>query len=156
MQAYDVMEGFQRESIQSAAYHLRQVDLRHRCCRDLLVELPPRVSHVAGGPRAHRAREVMVRSHLVHALQMNRVPALQHADVFRGVEQILEADRAVVMHCSFHAAVRILQDVAVATPCQITTRAARDRVGEILVAEQVTCRIIAERSSRRKLPHLSQ
>jgi len=68
----------------------------------------------------------------------------------------LEADRAVVMHCSFHAAVRILQDVAVATPCQITTRAARDRVGEILVAEQVTCRIIAERSSRRKLPHLSQ
>jgi hypothetical protein len=32
---------------------------------------------------------LMVRSHLVHALQMNRVPALQHADVLRGVEQIL-------------------------------------------------------------------
>ena len=67
----------------------------------------------------------------------------------------LEADRAVVMHCSFHAAVRILQDVAVATPCQIATSAARDRAGEILVGEQGN-RIIAERSSRGKLPHLSQ
>jgi hypothetical protein len=38
-------------------YHLGQVDLRHWCRRDLLVELPPRVGHVAGGPRAHRARE---------------------------------------------------------------------------------------------------
>jgi hypothetical protein len=29
----------------------------------------------------------------------------------------LKADRAVVVHCSFHAAMRILQDIAVATPC---------------------------------------
>jgi hypothetical protein len=40
----------------------------------------------------------------------------------------LKADRAVVMHCSFHTAVRILQDVAVATPCQITTRG-QQRIG---------------------------
>lgn len=103
-------------------HHLRQVDLRHRRRRDLLVELPPRVRHVASGPRAHRAREVMVRSHLVHALQMNRVAALQHADVLRGVEQILKADRAVVMHCSFHTAVRVLQDIAVATPACVAVK----------------------------------
>jgi len=29
----------------------------------------------------------------------------------------LEADRAVVMHCSFDTVVGILQDIAVATPC---------------------------------------
>jgi len=62
----------------------------------------------------------MVCSHLVHALQMNGMPTLQHADVLRGVEQILEADGAVVMHCSFDAVVGILQDIAVATPTFIT------------------------------------
>jgi len=65
---------------------------------------------------------LMVRSHLVHALQMNCVPALQHTDVLCGVEQILEADRAVVMHCSFDTVVGILQDIAVATPTCITVK----------------------------------
>jgi hypothetical protein len=32
----------------------------------------------------------------------------------------LETDRAVLMHCSFYTAMRILQVIAVATPCQWT------------------------------------
>lgn len=110
-------------------YHLLLVDVRHWRRRNLLIELPPRGGHVAGGPRAHRAREVMVRSHLVHALQMNGVPTLQHTDILCGVEQILEADRAVVMHCSFDTAVGILQDIAVATPTCITMKKVVDATG---------------------------
>lgn len=103
-------------------YHLFQVDVRHRRRRNLLIELPPCGRHVAGRPRTHWARVVVVRSHLVHALQMNRVPALKHTDVLCGVEQILKAYRAVVMHCSFHTAVGILQDVAVATPTFVAVK----------------------------------
>lgn len=40
---------------QFVAYHLLLVELRHRRGGDLLVELLPRVGHVAGGARADRA-----------------------------------------------------------------------------------------------------
>lgn len=50
-------DGEYSESGRSASYHLLLVDVRHWRRRNLLIELPPRGGHVAGGPRAHRARE---------------------------------------------------------------------------------------------------
>lgn len=97
-------------------YHLLLVELWHRCGGDLLIKLLPHGRHVAGGTRAYRTCVVVMSSHLVQAFQMDRVPAVQYTDVHRRVKQILEADRAVVMHCSFYTVMRILQDIAVATP----------------------------------------
>lgn len=63
----------------------------------------------------------------------------------------LEADGAVVMHCSFDAVVRILQDIAVTTPCRTATRTPRARVKSLLHSM-----VTAERSPCRNSPHLSQ
>lgn len=47
---------FRERSVRNS-YHLLQIDVRHWRRRNLLIELPPCGGHVAGGPRAHRARE---------------------------------------------------------------------------------------------------
>lgn len=48
---------FRERARRSASYHLLLVDVRHWRRGNLLIELPPRGGHVAGGPRANRARE---------------------------------------------------------------------------------------------------
>jgi len=49
----------------------------------------------------------------------------------------LEADRAVVMHCSFDTAVGILQDIAIAAPCESDWQQGVRSASEIFVAQHV-------------------
>lgn len=67
-------------------YHLLLTNCRHRGGCNLLIKLSPYVRHVASRPQANRARELLMGSHLVQALQMNRVSTMEHADSFRRVE----------------------------------------------------------------------
>lgn len=102
-------------------YHLL-LNRRHRRRRDLSIELLPGIGHVAGGLEANGTREPSMCSHLAEAFHVDHVPAPQHVDISRRLEHVLEAYRAVLVHCPVDAAMGILQHEAVAAPAFLAVK----------------------------------
>jgi len=96
---------------------------RHRCLSDLSVHLGPQVLIPVERHAADRAPQRLQTSkrhlQLPQTLLVDGVAALQNRDLHRGLEQVLQANRAILMHGLLHASVRAPYLVRIATPTSV-------------------------------------
>lgn len=102
--------------------HLIQIHLRHGSQRYLLIEFFPHTRHVTIWFWAKRAGILKMLLQLFNTFQMNGVPTRQDSNVFCGLKEKLKANRAIMVHCSFHAIVWILQQCWIAASASITVK----------------------------------
>lgn len=107
------------------------VNVWHRCSCNLNVKFLPDLWHITNWLRAERASILEMFLHLLQTVLVNGVPTRQDNYVVHWLKQILKANRAVMVHCSFYAGMSILQKNWVAASAFVAVK-------EILLAANST------------------
>lgn len=102
--------------------HLVLINFRDRRRGNLLVQFLPNTRHVTIWSRANRTRILEMLFHLHDTFQMHGVTTRQDCDIFCCIKNILKANRAVVVHCSFYTNMWFLHQIWIAASTSVTVK----------------------------------